>query len=92
IVAHAIEDSYNNGAADLPDAFRSVLPRLNGIYSLVALHTADPNLLVAARQGPPLVVGVGEDETFVASDIPAILMHTKDMVFMEDGEVVVIRS
>ncbi len=92
IVAHAIEDSYNNGAANLPDAFRSVLPELHGIYSLVALHTDDPNLLVAARQGPPLVVGIGDNETFVASDIPAILMHTKDMVFMEDGEVVVIRS
>jgi glucosamine--fructose-6-phosphate aminotransferase (isomerizing) len=91
VIAHAIEDSYKNGATDLPDAFRQVLPKLNGIYSLVALHTDDPQLLVAARQGPPLVIGIGEDETFVASDIPAILMHTKNMVFMEDGEVVVIR-
>ena len=92
IIAHAIEDAYKNGAADLPQAFRQVLPQLSGIYSLVALHTDDPQLLVAARQGPPLVVGIGENETFVASDIPAILMHTKNMVFMEDGEVVVIRS
>ena len=92
IVAHAVEEAYKNGAADLPEAFRQVLPKLSGIYSLVALHTDDPQLLVAARQGPPLVVGIGENETFVASDIPAILMHTKDMVFMEDGEIVVIRS
>jgi glucosamine--fructose-6-phosphate aminotransferase (isomerizing) len=91
IIAHAIEESYKHGAADLPQAFREVLPKLSGIYSLVALHTNDPHLLVAARQGPPLVVGIGENETFVASDIPAILMHTKDMVFMEDGEIVVIR-
>jgi glucosamine--fructose-6-phosphate aminotransferase (isomerizing) len=69
-----------------------MLPELKGIYSLVALHADDPQLLVAARQGPPLVVGIGENETFVASDIPAILMHTKNMIFMEDGEIVVIRS
>ena len=92
IVAHAIEEAYKNGAADLPEAFRRVLPKLSGIYSLVALHADDPQLLVAARQGPPLVVGVGENETFVASDITAILMHTKNMIFMEDGEIVVIRS
>jgi len=92
IVAHAIEEAYKNGAADLPEAFRRVLPKLSGIYSLVALHADDPQLLVAARQGPPLVVGVGEGETFVASDITAILMHTKNMIFMEDGEIVVIRS
>jgi glucosamine--fructose-6-phosphate aminotransferase (isomerizing) len=91
IVAHAIEEAYKQGAADLPAAFRQVLPTLRGIYSLVALHADDPDLLVAAREGPPLVVGIGENETFVASDIPAILAHTKDMVFMEDGEIVVIR-
>jgi glucosamine--fructose-6-phosphate aminotransferase (isomerizing) len=91
VIAHAIEQSYSDGAADLPTAFRQVLPTLRGIYSLVALHADDPDTLVAARQGPPLVVGIGENETFVASDIPAILQHTKDMVFMEDGEVVVIR-
>jgi len=92
IIAHAIEEAYKNGAADLPEAFRRMLPELKGIYSLVALHADDPQLLVAARQGPPLVVGIGENETFVASDIPAILMHTKNMIFMEDGEIVVIRS
>jgi len=92
IIAHAIEETYKNGAADLPEAFRRMLPELKGIYSLVALHADDPQLLVAARQGPPLVVGIGENETFVASDIPAILMHTKNMIFMEDGEIVVIRS
>jgi glucosamine--fructose-6-phosphate aminotransferase (isomerizing) len=92
IVAHAIEDERTSGrASDLSDAFRRVLPQLRGIYALVAMSADDPDTLVAARQGPPLVVGVGQDEYFVASDIPAILMHTKDVVFMEDGEVVVIR-
>jgi glutamine---fructose-6-phosphate transaminase (isomerizing) len=92
IVAHAIEEERRSGRArDLPDAFCRVLPQLRGIYALVAMSADDPHTLVAARQGPPLVVGVGQDEYFVASDIPAILMHTKDVVFMEDGEVVIVR-
>ena len=91
IVAHAIEQELKDNGADLPTAFRKVLPRLRGIYALVAMHTDEYETLVAARQGPPLVVGVGDGEYFVASDIPAVLMHTKDVIFMEDGEVVVIR-
>jgi glucosamine--fructose-6-phosphate aminotransferase (isomerizing) len=91
IVAHAIEEELKQGASDLPTAFRRVLPQLEGIYALVAMSADHPETLVAARQGPPLVVGIGADEYFVASDIPAILMHTKDMVFMEDGEVVVLK-
>ena len=90
VVAHAIEEERKNGAADLPEAFRRVLPRLRGIYALVAMSADDPQTLVAARLGPPLVVGIGDGEYFVASDIPAILMHTKDVVFMEDGELVVL--
>jgi glucosamine--fructose-6-phosphate aminotransferase (isomerizing) len=91
IVAHAIEQELQEGAPDLPTAFRNMLPRLDGIYALVAMSADDPETLVAARQGPPLVVGIGEGEYFVASDIPAILMHTKDMVFMEDGEIVILK-
>jgi glucosamine--fructose-6-phosphate aminotransferase (isomerizing) len=90
IVAHSVEEELSNGAPDLAAAFRRVLPHLQGIYALVAMSADWPNTLVAARQGPPLVVGIGEDEYFVASDIPAILMHTKDMVFMDDGEVVIL--
>jgi glucosamine--fructose-6-phosphate aminotransferase (isomerizing) len=91
IVAHAIEQEIKTGGSDLPEAFRAVLPRLRGIYSLVALSTDTPDVLVAARLGPPLVVGLGTDEYFIASDIPAILSHTKDMFFMEDNEIVVVR-
>ncbi len=90
IIAHAIEQEMNNRGCDLPTAFRAVLPQLRGIYSLVCISADAPNTIVAARLGPPLVVGLGQDEFFVASDIPAILMHTKDMVFMEDHEVVVV--
>jgi glucosamine--fructose-6-phosphate aminotransferase (isomerizing) len=90
IIAHALEQEMADTGADLPEAFRSMLPRLRGIYAIVALSADAPDTLVAARLGPPLVVGLGADEFFVASDIPAILMHTKDMVFMEDHEVVVV--
>ena len=92
IVAHLIEEQMKNGNGDdFPTAFRKVLPQLRGIYALVALSADAPETLVAARLGTPLVVGIGEDEYFVASDIPAILNHTKDVVFMEDNEIVVLR-
>ncbi|HEX4823862.1 MAG TPA: glutamine--fructose-6-phosphate transaminase (isomerizing) [Candidatus Polarisedimenticolaceae bacterium] len=91
IVAHALEQAMKDGATDLPVAFRSILPRLRGIYALVALSVDAPDTIVAARVGPPLVVGIGNGEYFVASDIPAILSHTKDVVFMDDYEIVVVR-
>jgi len=88
IVAHALEQEMSQNGNELGRAFRRVLPRLRGIYALVAMSADATDTLVAARQGPPLVVGIGDGEFFVASDIPAILSHTKDMVFMEDGEMV----
>jgi glucosamine--fructose-6-phosphate aminotransferase (isomerizing) len=90
IVAHAIEEELRNGATGLHEAFRRVLPSLRGIYALVALSADEPETLVGARVGPPLVVGLGRDELFLASDIPAVLSYTKDVVFMDDGEVVVL--
>jgi len=92
VVAHAVEQEMKTSGADLPTAFRAVLPRLRGIYSLVAVSADAPRIMVAARLGPPLVVGVGEGEYFVASDIPAILNHTKDMIFVDDHEMVVLRD
>jgi glucosamine--fructose-6-phosphate aminotransferase (isomerizing) len=92
IVAHAIEQHMKETGADLPTAFRAVLPRLRGIYALVAMSADLPDTFVAARLGPPLVVGLGQGEYFVASDIPAILEHTKDVIFLDDGEVVVVTA
>jgi glucosamine--fructose-6-phosphate aminotransferase (isomerizing) len=92
VVAHAIEQEMNANGNDLPSAFRAVLPRLIGIYALVAVSTDAPKTIVAARLGPPLVVGMGQDEFFVASDIPAILNHTKDMIFVDDHEMVVVHD
>ena len=92
IVAHAIEQEMTERGGDLARAFRAVLPRLRGIYALVAISADEPDTMVAARLGPPLVVGLGEGEFFVASDIPAILAHTKDVIFLDDNEMVVVRS
>jgi len=91
IVAHAIEQQMKDARCDLAAAFRAVLPRFRGIYALVAISADAPDTIVAARVGPPLVVGLGKDEYFVASDIPAILSHTKDVIFMNDFEIVVVK-
>ena len=69
---------------------RRALKRLRGLYALVLLSADDPNTLVAARNGPPIVIGLGENESFVASDIPAILSHTRDVVFLGDDEMAVL--
>ena len=86
VVAHLLEDEGD----DLELAMRAVCKRLNGIFALAALSTRDRGKIVAARMGPPLVVGLGRDENFVASDIPAILQHTRDMIFLEDREIAVV--
>jgi glucosamine--fructose-6-phosphate aminotransferase (isomerizing) len=90
IVAHLIEEELRRNGVGLADAVRTVLPRLRGIYALAILHQDHPEVLVGARQGPPLVVGLGQDEFFLASDIPAILSHTRDMIFLDDGDVAVV--
>jgi len=90
ILAHALEEEMKTSGVDLPEAFRAVLPKLRGIYALVAISADTPQTMVGARSGPPLVVGLNDDEYFLASDIPAVLAHTKEIVFMDDGEMVVI--
>jgi glucosamine--fructose-6-phosphate aminotransferase (isomerizing) len=88
VVAHLVE-KY---AETMPfeDAVRKTLKRLRGIYSLVFLSAKDPQKLVAARIGPPSVIGLGQGEYFVASDIPALLEHTREIFFLADGDVAVL--
>jgi glutamine---fructose-6-phosphate transaminase (isomerizing) len=88
IVAHLVEEY----AKKLPfeEAVRKTLKELRGIYSLVFLSAKDPQKLIAARIGPPSVIGLGDGEYFVASDIPALLEHTRKIFFLADGDVAVL--
>src|SRR6266511_418898 len=90
VVAHLVAHELRNGAGSLEEATRRSLQRIRGLFALVLMSADDPEKIVAARNGPPIVVGIGENETFVASDIPAILSHTRDVVFLDDQEMVVV--
>lgn len=89
IIPHLIDELIKEGCSFL-DAVRTALDRLKGSYSLGILYEGDERSLIAAKKESPLVVGIGEQEYFIASDVPAILPYTKDFVFMEDGEVVLL--
>src|SRR5256886_7163047 len=88
IVAHLVEREMKNDG--LENGVRRALMRMRGLYALVLISADDPEKIVAVRNGPPIVVGLGDGEFFVASDIPAILSHTRDVVFLGDEEMAVI--
>ncbi len=88
VVAHLVEREWQNDGLD--GAVRRAMTRLRGLFALVLLSADDPQKLVAVRNGPPVVVGLGEGEFFVASDIPAILQYTRDVVFLGDQEMAVV--
>src|SRR6202051_890314 len=89
VVAHLVEKN-SQGGVPLEDAVRKSLKELRGIYSLVFLSARDPHKIVAARIGPPSVIGLGDREFFVASDIPALLEHTRQIFFLADGDIAVL--
>jgi glucosamine--fructose-6-phosphate aminotransferase (isomerizing) len=89
IVAHLVEKNSANGVC-LEEAVRQSLKQLRGIYSLVFLSAKEPQKIVAARLGPPSVIGLGDGEYFVASDIPALLEHTREIFFLADGDIAVL--
>ncbi|HEU4671446.1 MAG TPA: glutamine--fructose-6-phosphate transaminase (isomerizing) [Candidatus Limnocylindrales bacterium] len=88
-IAHLVEEAY---AGDLAEAVRTALRKVEGAYALAVMHRAEPDRLVGARQNVPLVVGIGDGETFLASDVAAILAHTNRIVFLEEGDVADLRS
>src|SRR6187402_2510987 len=88
IVAHLVEREM--GTDGLENAVRRALKLMRGMFALVLVSVDDPEKIVAVRNGPPIVVGLGDNEFFVASDIPAILSHTRDVVFLGDEEMAVI--
>ena len=88
IVAHLVEREMRGDG--LENAVRRALTYMRGMFAIVLVSVEDPEKIVAVRNGPPIVIGLGKDEFFVASDIPAILAHTRDVVFLGDEEMAVI--
>ena len=90
VIAHLIEQERSNGAPDLPEAVRRAVHRLAGAFAISVISADTPDTIVVARMGPPAVIGVGENEFFVASDVPGILHHTREFIFLADGDLAVI--
>ena len=83
---------YNNGKMNFEQSVRAALQRVNGAYGIVILNTDYPDMMIAARKGSPLVLGIKENEFFIASDISPIVKHTKDIIYLNDSEMAVINK
>jgi glutamine---fructose-6-phosphate transaminase (isomerizing) len=90
VIAHLIEQ-YRKTEPTLEDAVREALFRVEGTYGLVVLCRDEPDKLIAVRKGSPLIIGIGENEHFLASDVSAIVIHTKRVIYLRDDEICVIK-
>ncbi len=88
VIAHLVESCYDG---DLERAVKEALALLKGTYGILCLHADEPGRVVGARNGSPLVLGIGEGEMFLGSDVTAMMAYTKQVVYLEDGEIVTVR-
>jgi len=89
VLAHLIRDNYSG---DLYDAVQKALQKVHGAYAISVIHADHPDYFVAAKNSSPLIVGLGDGENFVASDVPAILNYTREIIYLEDGEIAVVSA
>ncbi len=90
VLIHLIEDIYNRGNVELEEAVRLALGEVIGAYAIVVLSKKDPKMMIAARKGSPIVLGIGKNEYFVASDATPIIEYTKNVAYLNDGEVAIV--
>src|SRR5690242_304792 len=90
VLAHLVEELLAKGAA-LVEAVAGALHQVEGTYGIAVVSTREPDTIVAARRGSPLLVAIGSGENFVASDASAVLAHTRSVVYLDDGEIAVVR-
>jgi glutamine---fructose-6-phosphate transaminase (isomerizing) len=91
VLVHLIDDVQRETELPLAEAVREALSQVRGTYGIVVVSGEDDNLMIAARLGSPLILGIGEDEYFVASDASPLIEHTRQVVYLDDGEMAVIR-
>jgi glucosamine--fructose-6-phosphate aminotransferase (isomerizing) len=92
VFIHFIEDIFENEKCSLDEAVRLALTKVVGAYAIVVMSLENPNLLIAARKGSPLVVGIGKDEFFMASDATPIIEYTNEVVYLNDQEIAIVND
>ncbi|MBI1870401.1 MAG: glutamine--fructose-6-phosphate transaminase (isomerizing) [Chlamydiae bacterium] len=91
MIAHEIEETLAKDKVTLEEAVRKTLQKLKGTYALGVMHQAYPDLLIAARKGSPLVIGLGKDENFIASDVSPLLTETRKVIYLQDEQMAVLK-